>query len=136
VTSWPVSVKAVLFDDQGRVLLARNERAEWELPGGRLEPGESLEECVCREVAEETGLSCTVSAALPPFVFEVIQGRHVVIIPFSCRVHRWGALVRSEEHTDLQLFSLSELRSIPLPVPYVTAIEGAAARLGRPGSAP
>lgn len=52
--SFPVSVKGVAVRD-GRVLLLRNERSEWELPGGRIERGESPEECLVREVAEETG---------------------------------------------------------------------------------
>lgn len=58
-------VGAVLSDDQGRLLLIRraNEpgRGLWSLPGGRVEPGETDEEAVVREVAEETGLTVTVS---------------------------------------------------------------------------
>ena len=51
---FPVSVKAVV-EVGGRVPLLRNERAEWELPGGRLEAGEELEAAVEREVREELG---------------------------------------------------------------------------------
>jgi ADP-ribose pyrophosphatase YjhB (NUDIX family) len=38
----PVSVKGVVLDDGGKAALLENERGEWELPGGRLEAGESL----------------------------------------------------------------------------------------------
>jgi 8-oxo-dGTP pyrophosphatase MutT (NUDIX family) len=48
---FPVSVKGVVIYEQ-RVLLAFNERSEWELPGGRLEVGETPEACVAREIAE------------------------------------------------------------------------------------
>ena len=48
---FPISVKGVIPTDDGVVLL-RNERGEWELPGGRLETGESPEECVAREILE------------------------------------------------------------------------------------
>ncbi len=48
---FPVSVKGVTVQD-GRVLLLENKRAEWELPGGKLELGE---DCVVREIGEETG---------------------------------------------------------------------------------
>jgi ADP-ribose pyrophosphatase YjhB (NUDIX family) len=46
--SYPISVKGVLLIG-GKVLLVRNDRAEWELPGGRLEPGETPEQTLARE---------------------------------------------------------------------------------------
>lgn len=61
---WPVSVKGVVLDADDRVLLLRNERDEWELPGGRLEIGgpdgavvadESPRAALEREIREETG---------------------------------------------------------------------------------
>jgi hypothetical protein len=51
---FPVSVKGVVIRD-GRVLLLRNERDEWELPGGKLELGEDPASCVAREITEEAG---------------------------------------------------------------------------------
>ncbi len=60
-------VGAVVRDAAGRLLLVRRGRAPsrglWSLPGGRVEPGETLEEAVEREVREETGL--TVRAGAP-----------------------------------------------------------------------
>ena len=61
-TSWRRSAKALLLDPQDRLLLLHlHDPVEsklgrwWELPGGGLEPGESPEQAVAREVAEETG---------------------------------------------------------------------------------
>ena len=52
--NFPVSIKGVLVE-AGRVVLLENERDEWELPGGRLEPGEAPMTCLVREFAEELG---------------------------------------------------------------------------------
>ena len=46
---FPVSVKGVVMRD-AQVVLLHNERHEWELPGGKLEPDESPEQCVVREI--------------------------------------------------------------------------------------
>ncbi|MBN1093772.1 NUDIX domain-containing protein [Blastococcus sp. TML/M2B] len=54
-------VGAVVLDEAGRLLLIRRGHAPsegmWSVPGGRVEPGESLTEAVVREVREETGLA-------------------------------------------------------------------------------
>jgi 8-oxo-dGTP pyrophosphatase MutT (NUDIX family) len=69
-TALPVSVKAVCFDRAGRVLLCRNRRDEWELPGGRPEACEAFETCLIREVLEETGLDVSMCQMISEFVLE------------------------------------------------------------------
>ena len=53
---YPTSIKAVVLH-QGRVLLLANERGEWDLPGGRPDPGEDHRATLVREVREEISLS-------------------------------------------------------------------------------
>jgi 8-oxo-dGTP diphosphatase len=53
--TYRISVKAIIKDSEGRVLLGREKDGNWELPGGGLEHGENPKEGLIREVAEETG---------------------------------------------------------------------------------
>ncbi|MFW0795702.1 NUDIX domain-containing protein [Gordonia sp. CPCC 205515] len=59
-----LGVGAIIFDDADRLLLVLRGRepqaGRWSIPGGKVEPGESLSEAVIREVLEETGLTVTV----------------------------------------------------------------------------
>jgi len=55
--TYRISVKAVVKDDAGNVLLGREKDGSWELPGGGLEHGENAKEALARESAEETGFT-------------------------------------------------------------------------------
>ncbi|MGX1760490.1 methyltransferase, FxLD system [Streptomyces lydicus] len=58
-----VGVCAVVTDGSGRVLLGRSTRGMWELPGGRVEAGESFQAAAVRELVEETGLTAAIGDA-------------------------------------------------------------------------
>ena len=104
----PISVKGVLID-QDRVLLLLNERDEWDLPGGRPDPGEDHRAALEREVREETGLAVTVGEALDDHLFEVLPGRFVRILPFACRLAGGSDVVLSHEHLETHWLPLGEL---------------------------
>jgi 8-oxo-dGTP pyrophosphatase MutT (NUDIX family) len=57
----PTSIKGVLLID-GQVLLVKNARDEWELPGGRIEPGEEHLQALAGEFAEELSIDVATSA--------------------------------------------------------------------------
>lgn len=119
---WTVSVKGVV-QNQGGVLLARNDRDEWELPGGQLEEGETPEACVVREVFEESGLRVTVGPLIDCYVFEVVPGKSVLILVYGCDLVSAANETRlSEEHLDLRFFAAEELGALPLPSGYRAAI--------------
>lgn len=126
MAKWVVSVKGVLLEGD-RVLLALNERDEWELPGGQLEPGEQPTDTLVREFAEETGLSVRVGALLDAYRFEVVPGKSVVIIAHRCeRVDPSETMRVSPEHSRLALHPVAGLDQLPLPEGYRRAVRSAA----------
>lgn len=116
----PVSAKAVIADG-GRILLGRNDRAEWELPGGRLEAGERVADAIRREVREETGLEVEVGRLLLADTFEPVPGRSVLIVAHAARAVG-GEPAPSDEHEELAWVDLHRLDAIALPAVYRVAI--------------
>jgi len=125
----PVSVKGVLVHD-GRALLLLNQRGEWDLPGGRPDPGEDHRAALKREVREETGLEVEVGAALGEHLFEVLPGRFVRIMPFACQLIRRDSVALSHEHLETLWQPLAELAETiaghQLPPGYLEAIKRSA----------
>ncbi|MGV3524031.1 MAG: NUDIX domain-containing protein [Candidatus Sericytochromatia bacterium] len=87
------AVAAVIHDPQGRLLLQQTHDGSWSLPAGAIEPGETPEAAVAREVLEETGLRCTDVRLLqvlggPNFRHTYPNGDRVeyVLLLFRCRV--------------------------------------------------
>ena len=124
----PVSVKAALRCGERWVLL-RNDRDEWELPGGRVDASdETLEAVLVRECREELGIDVEVGALVDAFLFEVIPRHRVTIVCFAAVVDASAEMVISDEHQDVGLFDSAQLNEIALPAGYRQAI--ALAELG------
>jgi mutator protein MutT len=120
----PISVKAALVDGD-RVCLLLNERDQWELPGGRLEAGESPEACLAREVREETGLEVAVDGLLDARFFQPVPDKEIFIVVYRCSRLSAGDPVISSEHRDAGWFSLAELAGLVLPDGYLPSLERA-----------
>lgn len=103
--TYPVSVKGVFCAPDGRVVLLMNERGEWELPGGRIEEGESAAGCLAREVEEELCLRVSVGAPLDSYLFEVVPGKHVFVVTYACRLEGEFTPALSHEHREIGLFA-------------------------------
>jgi len=117
----PVSIKGVLLE-QGSVVLLENDRAEWELPGGRLEPRETPESCLAREINEELAITVEIGPLLDCWLFEVLPQREVLIVTYGLFRRDTAALRVSEEHRRIGVFPLDQLDHIPLPHGYHRAI--------------
>ncbi len=118
---FPVSAKGVLLGEDGVVLL-QNERGEWELPGGKLEIGESPEECLAREIREELDLEAEIGPLLDAFVYDVLPGVRVLVLAYGCFVGNVRAVSHSAEHSDVGIFGLEELEMIELPEGYARSV--------------
>ncbi len=115
-----VLVAAVaLIDKDGRVLLAQRPEGKslaglWEFPGGKVEPGESPETALIRELHEELGIE-TWSSCLAPLTFasHAYADFHLLMPLFACR--RWQGIPHPREGQKLAWARAGELGDYPMP---------------------
>ncbi len=115
-----VLVSAVaLIDTDGRVLLARRPEGKsmaglWEFPGGKVEPGESPEEALIRELREELGIETWHSCLAPlSFASHAYDDFHLLMPLFACR--KWQGMVRPLEGQVLKWVRVGDLGAYPMP---------------------
>jgi ADP-ribose pyrophosphatase YjhB (NUDIX family) len=120
--TFPVSIKGVVVRD-GKVLLLRNEREEWELPGGRIELDETPEECVSREITEETQWKVTTGPILDTWMYYIdVAEKHVFIVTYGCYGDGTNEPVLSHEHKEIGLFAEHEVPTLNMPEGYKRSI--------------
>lgn len=115
-----VLVAAVaLIDADGRVLLAQRPEGKsmaglWEFPGGKVEPGETPEAALIRELDEELGIA-TWNSCLAPLTFAShgYDSFHLLMPVFACR--RWDGQPQSREGQALAWVRPADLRRYPMP---------------------
>jgi 8-oxo-dGTP pyrophosphatase MutT (NUDIX family) len=125
---FPVSMKGVVIRD-GNVVLLRNERDEWELPGGKLELSESPERCLARELEEELGLVVEPESILDSWIYTIVPGVHVLVVTYGCLESSLAEAVLSDEHKELRWFPVAEIDSLEMPEGYKASIRSWSARV-------
>ncbi len=124
----PVSVKGVCFLE-GKLILVRDERGEWDLPGGKLKKGERLGECLSREMKEELGIAVRVENLLCATLRRIENQVDVVVLIYHCSTTNHTAHLRlSSENFGIGFIDPPELDALGLPSPYLEAIRGALRR--------
>ena len=119
---YPVSIKGVVFH-QGRVVILKNERDEYELPGGKLELDETPVQCVAREIQEELNVEVVVEGIVDSWLYHINNETHVVIITYFCRVaEETPNIIKSSEHKEVKFATIEELEVINIPEGYKSSI--------------
>lgn len=115
-----VLVAAVaLIDKDGRVLLAQRPEGKslaglWEFPGGKVEPGETPEAALIRELHEELGIETWTSCLSPlTFASHSYEDFHLLMPLFACR--RWHGVPMPQEGQRLSWSTAEELNNYPMP---------------------
>ena len=115
-----ILVSAVaLIDPDGRVLLAQRPEGKslaglWEFPGGKVEPGETPEAALIRELHEELGIDTWASCLAPlTFASHSYPEFHLLMPLFACR--KWQGIVHGREGQALAWVKPSALRDYPMP---------------------
>ena len=110
---------AALVDEEARVLVAtRPERKSmaglWEFPGGKVEPGETPEACLVRELEEELGI-VTKPPCLAPLSFasHAYPTFHLLMPLFVCRV--WEGEPTPKEGQQIRWLRPKQLFTLPMP---------------------
>ena len=107
-----IGVFALIFNYEKQILLGHRRDIDWwNLPGGGMESGETVDEALCREVREETGLEVKVDRLVG--VYSKPQKQEVVLT-FLCQVIG-GTLQSTEETRESRYFSPDALPENTLP---------------------
>jgi len=106
-----LSSHAVITNEQGHVLQLKQTYGDkrWGLPGGALEPGETIHEALLRECMEELGLEVEV-IYLSGVYFHSVVNSHAFI--FRCELPSDADIVLSEEHSEYRYFPIVGLSPV------------------------
>ena len=110
---------AVIRDPSGKILIARRADTQhqgglWEFPGGKVEPGETPEAALIRELREELGIDTWQSCLAPlTFASHTYETFHLLMPLFACR--RWQGTPHGAEGQNLAWVRPNALRDYPMP---------------------
>ncbi len=112
-------VAAALIDADGRVLVQQRPPGGsmaglWEFPGGKLEPGETPEAALIRELEEELGIRTHASCLAPAtFASESLGDKHLLLLLYVCR--KWEGVAQARHATALQWVRPAQMYALDMP---------------------
>lgn len=115
-----VLVAAVcMIDPDGRILVAQRPEGKsmaglWEFPGGKVEPGETPEGALIRELKEELGIDTWKSCLAPlTFASHEYDDFHLLMPLYACR--KWDGFVHGKEGQATKWVTVQDLFDLPMP---------------------
>jgi 8-oxo-dGTP diphosphatase len=112
-------VACALIDADGRILLAQRPEGKslaglWEFPGGKVDPGETPEEALIRELREELGITTKVACLAPlSFASHTYEKFHLLMPLYVCR--RFEGIPHGKEGQAIKWVKPQALRDYPMP---------------------
>ena len=100
---------AIIIQDDKVLLIFRAKWNDWTFPKGHLEEGESIEECMAREVEEETGLKVMIIKPLPDIIYEYPEKDNTVRVKMFLVEPKGGELRPEKSGDKLAWFSWDEV---------------------------
>ncbi|SDD36476.1 8-oxo-dGTP diphosphatase [Sphingomonas sp. YR710] len=114
-----IVVAAALIDADGRVLVQQRPADKsmaglWEFPGGKIEPDESPEAALVRELQEELGIETQTSCLAPAgFASEPLGEQHLLLLLYICR--KWRGIPQALEASAIRWIRPIGLHDLPMP---------------------
>lgn len=122
-----LTVRGIIKNNDGNILIvkrhpkSRTDPGMWELPGGKVEPGEFFTSALVREIKEETGLDCKVGDFAEAVQNDYSHKRTVQIMMYLNDVK--GDVKISDEHTDWMWAGLDEIKLLELSTSFKKVLE-------------
>lgn len=109
-----LKVTCALIIRDNKILVTQNSATsnhpfQWEFPGGKIEPKETAEDCIEREIKEELEIEINILDALKKVIYDY-GFKKIELIPFLCSVN-YGK-IKLNEHNDFRWLKLNELKSL------------------------
>ena len=114
-----IVVAAALVDRDGRLLVQQRPEGLsmaglWEFPGGKLEPGETPEQALIRELGEELAIDVDHACLAPAcFASDMLGNRHLLLLLFVCR--KWRGTPVAQHASALRWVRPVELHGLDMP---------------------
>lgn len=120
---FPVSVKGIILTEDKEILLLKNERDEWDLPGGKVSNDFSATDCLLREIREETNLDVKIIGIKGTNIYQVFRWIRVFVIYYECKlISPKKDFEISVEHFDGKFFKIQDIEKLPMYEGYRKAI--------------